>query len=765
MIILRKYQELAVENLLQNTYKLLSKSGIRHPLIFKAPTGAGKTIMMAAFLNKLCEEIPEKLELERRKVAFVWIAPNKLYIQSYKALKNYFSELRSIKPIFFEDISGNGIMPNEVLFVNWESINKDKNLMVRPNEQGKTLYAYIEYAKMEATEVIVIIDEEHMFASPKTAKRATEVLQKIQAKLEIRVSATPVTNADYKTVVERTDVVRAEMIKEGIILNPALDEYEQKNRTLNQMLMDIALEKREQLLQSYQKLGLNIHPLLLIQLPNDEKETNSSEDEQYIEQVIQYLEVYKNITTKNNKLAIWLSGQKENLDNIEKHDNMTEVLLFKQAIALGWDCPRASVLLIFRELHSQTFSIQTVGRILRMPEQKHYPDAMLNQGYVYTNVSRNQIEVIRDDMDYITMNRAIRIENYKTVNLQSSFINTRVVRNRLGSTFRKTLYQFAEQNWNLSRDIDQEGVSARNRRHLQQRSVNIDVSTIDIVIPENVQISGDVEVKHVDQTARFAKTTEELNLLFRQFCRANVGNFAPFDSTPVLEMVLKLWFTDYFEFEEIEAVKIILFPNNQAQFIELIGKSIEEYEDHLAQKSKVATKDVQNYEWEVPPERIYNENYSQVPTEAHVLIPFYESNRVLNPEKAFRDYLEQNKEYLDWWYKNGENAKEHFAVPYINYIDEQRLFYPDFVIKAKNNTTYLFDTKTRGSDPADAPRKHNALIEFIEVRNNNGMKTVGGIIIGKMTGEITTWQYPKTKIKNTEDLNGWEYFNPANIDS
>lgn len=763
MIVLKKYQEEAVDNLLQNTYKLLSRSGVRHPLVFKAPTGAGKTIMMAAFLNKLCEEIPEKLELERRKVAFVWIAPNKLYIQSYKALKSYFSELRSIKPIFFEDITGNGIMPNEVLFVNWESINKDKNLMVRANEQGKTLYGYIEHAKMQDTEVVVIIDEEHMFASPKTAKRASEVLQKIQAKLEIRVSATPVTNSDYKTIVERTDVVKAEMIKEGIILNPALDEYQQEGRTLNQVLMDIALEKREQLLQAYQRLGLNIHPLLLIQLPNDEKETNSVEDEQYIETVIRHLEVHKGITTKNNKLAIWLSGRKENLDDIEKHDNMTEVLLFKQAIALGWDCPRAAVLLIYRELHSQTFSIQTVGRILRMPEQKHYPDAMLNQGYVYTNVSRNQIEVIRDDMDYITLNKAIRLENYKSIGLQSSFINTRLVRNRLGSTFRRTLYEIAELNWNLSRDIDTAGVSARNRQQMQTRLINIDVSTIDIAIPENVNLTGDIEIKRVDQTARFAKTPDELNLLFRQFCKGHVGNFAPVDSTPVLEMGLKLLFEDYFEFNEFEAVKIILYPNNQPQFIELIGKAVEEYELHLAQKAKVATKDIQNYAWEVPPERIYNENYNEVGTEAHAMIPFYESKRVSKPEEAFRDFLEQNKEHLEWWYKNGENAKEHFAVPYLDYLGEQRLFYPDFVIRAKNNTTFLFDTKTEGSDPANAHLKHNALIEFVGQRNQKGLKTLGGIIIGRKTGEITTWRYCSNIIENTKDLTGWDYFNPATI--
>ena len=78
---------------------------------------------------------------------------------------------------------------------------------------------------------------------------------------------------------------------------------------------------------------------------------------------------YKISTEKgNNKLAIWLSGEHINKEDVEKQDSEVEVLLFKQAIALGWDCPRAQILVLFREWHSPIFSIQTVGRIMRMPE-------------------------------------------------------------------------------------------------------------------------------------------------------------------------------------------------------------------------------------------------------------------------------------------------------------------------------------------------------------------------------------------------------------
>src|SRR5690606_27181523 len=115
-------------------------------------------------------------------------------------------------------------------------------------------------------------------------------------------------------------------------------------------------------------------------LPSDTAKI-SAEDTRIRDTVVAQLEVM-GITEQNGKLAVWLSGKKSNLEDISKPDNMVEVLLFKQAIALGWDCPRASVLLIYREMRNERFTVQTMGRILRMPEQKHYANEALNYGYV-----------------------------------------------------------------------------------------------------------------------------------------------------------------------------------------------------------------------------------------------------------------------------------------------------------------------------------------------------------------------------------------------
>lgn len=756
MITLKPYQQEAVDGLVKDTFKLLKAPTARQKMVFKAPTGAGKTVTMAAYLNRLCEELPDKLDLPLRQVAFIWIAPNQLHLQSFNALKNYFAELRSIKPIQFEDITDSRIKPNEVLFLNWQSINKEGNLYIKENESDKTLVSYINQARLHDTEIIVILDEAHLFASK--GKSAQELLQKVYAKIEIDVSATPLYASDYGYTIKRADVVEAEMIKQGVILNPKLDSHNQQGRTLEHILLELALKKKEELAVAYQKLGVNINPLLLIQLPNDTK-SESVRDLQIKEEVTAWLEV-KGIATKNNRLAVWLSKEKTNLEDIEKADNIVDVLLFKQAISLGWDCPRAAVLLIFREIQQETFTIQTVGRILRMPEQKHYPDASLNYGYVYTDLSKDQIIIVQDDMDYIVQNKAIRIPDYKAIALKSYFINTRLIRNRLGSKFRKCLYEATEEFFGATLEMEKagsQGLTFYNADRLKAKFIELDVNNIEIRIPKDVELVVEVGATSVKDMEKFAKTQSELDILFRQFCRNHTGSYAKIDSTPVLELALKMFFEEYLSMNEFATVKVILFEQNKPRFIEIIDRAIEKHEVLLQQKAASATKRVDESDWDVPAERMYNEYYEEKVAPTHVLEPFFEYKKASTPEKQFVVFLESHKPHIDWWYKNGDKNKEDFAVTYEDRYGIIRGFYVDFVIKLKDGTIALFDTKTLDSD-SEFCNKHNALHDYILAQNALGRNLLGGVIVPKGEG---VWKYCDNLITSAKDTTGWVMFDPA----
>ena len=81
-----------------------------------------------------------------------------------------------------------------------------------------------------------------MFAS-KLANKTEKVLKTINPKLEIRISATPETKGDLDVKIPREAVVREGMIKQGVVLNPALD-FKDPNGSLNQHLVHLALKKR-----------------------------------------------------------------------------------------------------------------------------------------------------------------------------------------------------------------------------------------------------------------------------------------------------------------------------------------------------------------------------------------------------------------------------------------------------------------------------------------------------------------------------------------
>ncbi len=778
-----RYQQKAVKELVDKTIDLLSIAGQRHTLVFEAPTGAGKTIMASEMLMRLCTELTERADAPCQEVAFMWIAPNKLHEQSYFKMKTYFTETRELHPVIFDDLdhSSDGYLhAGDILFVNWESINKDNAVMIRDTEQGASLYDLTNRTQREHhIPIIVIIDEEHMFGG-KQAKKSEKVLQHIMPKLEIRISATPITaHPDEKVTVHRQHVIEEQMIKEGVVINPALD-FTSPNMSLTQHLVGLALKKRAELAEAYRKLGVNINPLLLIQLPNDGSESMTADDTTIKEEVTTYLNAIHGINTDNNRLAVWLSGEKVNVEGLERNDNMTEALLFKQAIALGWDCPRAAVLLIFRKIESFTFGAQTVGRILRMPEQRFYEDDRLNKGYVYTNISQNLVKIEPDDMDYLSTIHATRRTDLCNVVLQSEYCERPAIgRKRLGSDFTPLLIKVFEDQLAVNNrepmlfteeellgleplpDDDgeaHENQHAKNRRAVMDK-IEFRVQSIGVEIIEDLHITGEVGRTLAASKAKYIRTMQELNMAFNVFCSRLIGTQFEKVSVPTLGVALKEAMECLFGIFETEAVKVILYHKNRPRFEDIVHRALKRYLDKLTERQKEKSeKSYVKYDWEVPADRLYKEDNNVVVEEVknHALLPFVQLRNASTPERMFEQYLEDNTEYIDWWYKNGDSGKQHYAVSYVGGDGAKALFYVDFVIRMKNGQIFLFDTKSAGSD-GDAPAKHNALIDYMASDENKDKHLRGGVIIA----DGNNWKYSPLKIDNTTDIVNWDCFYPS----
>ena len=96
----------------------------------------------------------------------------------------------------------------------------------------------------------------------------------------------------------------------------------------------------------------------------------------------------------------------------------------KQAISTGWDCPRAKILVKLREGMSESFQIQTIGRIRRMPEAKHYNDDLLDFCYVYTFDEKFKAGMLQEEDRAYIPRRLFLKEKCKSFELEKQIEST-----------------------------------------------------------------------------------------------------------------------------------------------------------------------------------------------------------------------------------------------------------------------------------------------------------------------------------------------------
>ncbi len=95
-------------------------------------------------------------------------------------------------------------------------------------------------------------------------------------------------------------------------------------------------------------------------------------------------------------------------------------------------------------------------------------------------------------------------------------------------------------------------------------------------------------------------------------------------------------------------------------------------------------------------------------------------------ESEFVKYIDSKEKQISWWFKNGDNGKDYYAIKYFNTsTKEDSLFYPDWIIKFKNGKIGIFDTKA-GRTATDTEGKAEALAAKLIAL---GANYVGGISV------------------------------------
>ncbi|MCG3139885.1 MAG: hypothetical protein HDKAJFGB_00805 [Anaerolineae bacterium] len=744
-MLLRDYQRDAVSELVQKTNRLL-KLGTNKTIVFQAPTGSGKTVMMAEYLKALIEQ-----RADDRRFAFIWTAPRQLHTQSFEKLAQYYFDSKALRCVTFEDLNGAQIAENEILFLNWESINKRDNIYIRENERDFNLSSVVENTRDAGRTLILCIDESHFAAKSEISR---ELIAMLAPQVTLEVSATPNLHGDETVTVQREQVILEEMIKKRIAINPDFENSITKHKgdetiftsaaaeSGNEIILRLALEKRAALAQAFQACGSNVNPLLLIQLPDHRQGEDDMKDE-----IVKLLGAKHQITEDNGKLAIYLAADKANLETITRNDSDVDVMIFKQAIALGWDCPRASILALFREWKSFTFSIQTLGRILRMPELKHYQNDELNVGYVFTNLNDLAIqnELARD---YVTLQQAKRRADYQPLQLRSVYPKRFREETRLAASFVADFMQAAQE------------LELKTRLN---RSVKLpQVTILSNGIIENI----DKGFKHIGEgekgegfsatTIERVQTTTEAQREFDHFVRDNLHPFAPEQrSIGRAKQALYEFFKQTFPKEQyttgdIRIQLMTLIPENRQTLIDALNRAKEIYQANVGKgKRELITLDG----WEIPRAYNYNQNYKRRKLKRSAFEPFYESLAASDLEQEFAMFLANECQNVAWWFKNGEQDGTFFAVPYSE-NEIEKPFYVDWIVKFADGRVGLFDTKS-GITARDAKARAAGLARYIAQENKNGKNLFGGIV----TQKDDSWRYNDREnySYNENDLSAWKY--------
>lgn len=430
-----EFQTNCVEYLIDKTAAEDSKQVIT----VKAPTGAGKTIILIKYVD-------EYLKNSDGKTAFVWLCPGKGDLEQQS--KDRMDEMAphiDTRNLLYSMLSG--FERGSVTFINWELVTKKGNTALKDSERAN-VFEKIAEAHKDGIRFVIIIDEEHL----NNTKKADDIINAFAAKNIIRVSATAqkVPHYEYYEIPE-DEVINAGLITRAIYVNEGVDERRQITNDYD-YLLELADEKRKEIQAGYDLLQLKIRPLVLIQFPMGQPET--------IEAVEKKLESM-GYTYDNGMVSIWMSDDKKNTEHLTDLDGSPAFLLMKQAISTGWDCPRAKILVKLREGGSEDFQIQTIGRIRRMPEGKHYGLDTLDYCYIYTLDTQYKMGLLS------TMDKAYQVRRLFLRDEARDFELTKELRNLdfdgLGE--RETLikvHEFFKKKYNLGNDkrVNKENLEA-----------------------------------------------------------------------------------------------------------------------------------------------------------------------------------------------------------------------------------------------------------------------------------------------------------------
>lgn len=415
---LKKYQQSAIETL-KEYLKELKKVGVKYAFMgitnkpynpdfftdipfvcVKIPTGGGKTMVACHATQEIMKTaLANKLD----KGIVMWFVPSEaIKTQTLKKFKDkndphrraldeafqngvrIFSNEEALR-IRREDVDDNLCIiissleafrkdkkiqtkykvyqENGSLLSHFENLHNDDNL--EKDEEGTVINSLANVVKM--SNPLIVIDEGHKTQT----QLSIDFIKDLNPCFIVEYTATPRGGSNILVDISASQLKEEQMVKIPIVLESATQWQDSVAR---------GIEKRDELEKEAKKLKSEyIRPIVLLQAQPQSKVNETIT----VEELKDYLIKAK---ISEEEIAIKTSDRND-LEGVDLFSKKCKIryIITVNALAEGWDCSFAYVLVSVANVGAKIAVEQIIGRIIRMPYAKKKTNEDLNRCYIFAS--------------------------------------------------------------------------------------------------------------------------------------------------------------------------------------------------------------------------------------------------------------------------------------------------------------------------------------------------------------------------------------------
>lgn len=377
----------------------------------RVPTGGGKTWLAAKSVTLVNSHL-----LRTEYSVILWLVPsNSIREQTLRALKDsrhpYHAALREAGPVTVLDLEEARSLTRATLDTSTVVLVATRQAFQVENEECRKVYQssgalmhHFEHLTaaqradllqdgdttpcslanvLRLRRPFIVVDEAHNSRT----ELAFDMLARFKPSGILELTATPDLERTPSNVlhsVSAAELKAEEMIKLPIVLATEPDW---------QQCLANAVRQREdlfQLAEGERRSGANyLRPVVLIQAEPRRTGVATLDVDRVRQELIQ------NHRIPANEIIV-ATGEERGLEKLDSEYKLgiadptcpVKYVITQKALAEGWDCPSAYILVSMASLHSATAVEQLLGRVLRQPNAVHRKSPLLNQSYAFV-VSRD----------------------------------------------------------------------------------------------------------------------------------------------------------------------------------------------------------------------------------------------------------------------------------------------------------------------------------------------------------------------------------------